>query len=182
MPNTSRLRPNCTLIPLTGARVSIVSTTIEVSRPITAGFDSRTSSTRGAGPAPGPGSVPGLVPGPVPGPVPAAHRDRVTVSLINVTAPLRARSLPFTVAPSFTEIDVKARMLPWNAVLVPSVAELPTCQKTLHAWAPLTRLTLLSVAVMSVDAIWKMNTARGSPCASSVRRPVSPSEATGPVL
>jgi len=58
----------------------------------------------------------------------AAHRDRVTVSLINVTAPLRAKSLPFTATPSFTEIDVKARMLPWNAVLAPSVAELPTCQ------------------------------------------------------
>ena len=173
----SRRLPNCTLIPLTGARVSIVSTTIEVSRPITAGFDSRTSSTWSAGLAPGPGSVAGL-----PGPVPAAHRDRVTVSLINVTAPLRARSLPFTVTPSFTEIDVEARMLPWNAVLVPSVAELPTCQKTLHAWAPLTRRTSLSVAVMSVDGIWKMNTARGSPCASSVRRPVSPSEATDTLL
>ena len=174
------MSPNCTLIPLTGARESLVSTTIEVSRPITAGFDSRTSSTCGARPVPGPVPVP--EPAPVPGPVPAAHRDRVTVSLINVTAPLRATRLPFTLAPLFTEIDVKARMLPWNAVLVPSVAELPTCQKTLHAWAPLTRRTLLSVAVTSVDGIWKMNTARGSPCASSVRRPVSPSEATDPVL
>jgi hypothetical protein len=48
--------------------------------------------------------------------------------LINVTPPLRARSLPSTVTPSFTEIDVKAKMLPLNAVRVPSVAELPTCQ------------------------------------------------------
>ena len=118
----------------------------------------------------------------MPGSVPAAHRARVTESSISVTAPLRARSLPFTLAPSFTEIDVSARMLPWNAVLVPSVAELPTCQKTLHAWAPLTSRTLLSVAVTSVDGIWKMNTARGSPCASSVRRPVSPSEPTSPLV
>ncbi len=164
MPNTSLLEPKFTTMPLTGARRSIASTTTEVSRPITAGFDSRTSSTCGAGP------------------VPAAQRDRVTVSLINVTAPLRAKSLPFTVAPLFTEIDVKAMTVPWSAVLVPSVAELPTCQKTLHAWAPLMRLTPRSVAVVSVDATWKMNTARGSPCASSVRRPVNPSEGTDPVL
>ena len=114
--------------------MSFVSITSEVSRPITAGFDSRTSSAGSSGVAPGPGLVPGLVPGSVP----AAHRARVTESSISVTAPLRARSLPFTLAPLFTEIDVSARMLPWNAVLVPSVAELPTCQKTLHAWAPLT--------------------------------------------
>ena len=103
------------------------------------------------------------------------------MSLIRVTAPLRARSLPSTTTPLFTEIEVSARMLPLKAVRVPSVAELPTCQKTLHAWAPLMRLTLLSVAVVSVDAIWKMKTARGSPWASSVRAPVSPSEATEPV-
>ena len=76
------------------------------------------------------GVVPGgVVPGGVvPGGVTGAHCDRVTVSLINVTAPLRAKSLPSTVTPLFTEIDVKARMLPVNAVLVPSVASLPTCQ------------------------------------------------------
>ena len=107
--------PNCTLIPLTGARVSVVSTTSEVSRPSTAGFDIRTFSAGSAGVVP----VPGVVPGFVPGSVPAAHRDRVTVLSINVTAPLRARSLPSTVTPSFTEIDVSARMLPWNAVARP---------------------------------------------------------------
>ena len=146
-PNTSRLLPTCTLIPLTGARVLIVSTTTEVSRPTTAGLDRLTSSTRGAGIAPGavPVPEPGLV---AVGSVPAAHCARVTLSLISVTAPVRASSRPFTVAPSLTEIEVSARMFPWNAVRVPSVAELPTCQKTLHAWAPLTSRTLLSVAVI----------------------------------
>ena len=94
--------------------------------------------------------------------------------MIAVTAPLRAKRLPSTVTPSFIEIDVKARMLPWNAVLVPSVAELPTCQKTLHAWAPPMRLTLLPDAVISVEPAWKTKTALGSPWASSVKAPVSP--------
>jgi hypothetical protein len=64
----------------------------------------------------------------VPGPVAPAHCDRLIESLINVTAPVRAKSLPSTATPSFAEIDSAARTEPLNAVLVPSVAELPTCQ------------------------------------------------------
>jgi hypothetical protein len=37
---------------------------------------------------------------------------------------------PLTVAPVLTVIEVKARMEPKNAVVVPMVAELPTCQIT----------------------------------------------------
>ena len=33
-----------------------------------------------------------------------------------------------TVAPLFSEMLASAITLPWNAVVVPSVAELPTCQ------------------------------------------------------
>jgi len=33
--------------------------------------------------------------------------------------------------------DRSARIVPTNNELVPSVAELPTCQNTLHGWAPL---------------------------------------------
>jgi hypothetical protein len=55
---------------------------------------------------------------------------------------------------------------------VPSVAELPTCQKTLQADAPPRRLTLLLDAVTSVAAIWKMKTALESPWASRVSVPV----------
>ena len=38
-------------------------------------------------------------------------------------------------------------MLPRNTEPVPSVAELPTCQKTLHSWAPLISVTVLPDAV-----------------------------------
>jgi hypothetical protein len=48
-------------------------------------------------------------------------------------------------------------MFPENEEVVPRVAELPTCQKTLAGWAPLMRTTLLLVAVVSALAIWKMN-------------------------
>ncbi len=55
------------------------------------------------------------------------------------------------VVPVCTVAEVSARMLPTKVVLVPSVAELPTCQNTLQAWAPLIRLTVLLGAVISVD-------------------------------
>jgi hypothetical protein len=98
---------------------------------------------------------------------------RVTTLLSIVTAPFRARVRPSTVVLVFSVIDVKARMFPLKLVFVPRVAELPICQKTLHAWAPLMRFTLLADAVVSVLPIWKMKTALGSPCALSVTVPVS---------
>jgi hypothetical protein len=54
------------------------------------------------------------------------------VSLINVTAPLRASALPLSVAPLFMLMLCSAIMVPLNVVVVSSVAELPTCQKMLH--------------------------------------------------
>ena len=59
-------------------------------------------------------------------------------------------------------------------MVVPSVAELPTCQKTLQACAPLTSLPGCAEAVISVEPAWKTKTAFGSPWASSVSVPVSP--------
>jgi hypothetical protein len=59
----------------------------------------------------------------------------------SVTAPLRASARPSTVEPVATVIEVNARTFPWNAVPEPIVAELPTCQKTLHGEAPLIRTT-----------------------------------------
>jgi pyruvoyl-dependent arginine decarboxylase (PvlArgDC) len=73
-------------------------------------------------------------------------------------------------------IDVNAKIEPRNTVVVSSVAELPTCQNTLQADAPLMRLTVLLGAVMSVLPAWKMNTAPGSFCASKVTVPVRPIE------
>jgi hypothetical protein len=51
--------------------------------------------------------------------------------LLKVTAPVRASALPFSVAPLFAVMEARAMMVPANVVLVPSVAELPICQKTL---------------------------------------------------
>ena len=44
-------------------------------------------------------------------------------------------------------------MLPANVDPVPSVAELSTCQKTLHAWAPFVRTTLLPDPVVSASRL-----------------------------
>ena len=73
--------------------------------------------------------------------MPGAQRGALIVSLINVTLPLRASARPCTVTPLFIEIDVRAMMVPAKTEAVPSVAELPTCQKTLHGCAPLIRFT-----------------------------------------
>jgi hypothetical protein len=77
----------------------------------------------------------------------------VTRSLINVTAPYSAYRPPPTLTPLFNVIDVNARMFPAKTVSVPSVADDPTCQKTLHACAPLTSRTVEAVAVVKVDPI-----------------------------
>src|SRR5659263_729053 len=58
-------------------------------------------------------------------------------------------------------------MLPWKDEVVPSVAEVPTCQKTLLAKAPPLRMTWRPAVVVSVDAIWKIQT----PLPESVRSP-----------
>ena len=90
---------------------------------------------------------------------------RTMMLVSRLTAPPRARSRPATtLVPVCAVTEVNARMVPAKVVLVPSVAELPTCQKTLHAWASPSSSTVLFGAVVSVDPAWKMNTAEGSPC------------------
>jgi hypothetical protein len=96
--------------------------------------------------------------------------------LSRVTAPFSAISEPESDAPVLAVIDVCARMIPINAVFVPNVAELPTCQMTLHALAPLINITDDAEAVVSVVPIWKTNWALVSPWASSVSIPVSCAE------
>src|SRR5947207_13816530 len=99
----------------------------------------------------------------------------VTALVSNVTAAFCARALPSSVAPVAIVMEAYAIMVPLNAEYVPSVAELPTCQKTLAALAPPIRTTRPPVATFSADPIWKMKTAFGSPLASSVRSPVTAS-------
>src|SRR4051812_46874846 len=93
--------------------------------------------------------------------------------LPSVTAPFRARARPANVAPVLMVMLVRARMLPTNVVVAPSVAELPTCQKTLQFDAPLITATDDPDAVVKVLPILKINEALGLPCASSVSVPVN---------
>ncbi|GAA3121106.1 hypothetical protein GCM10020254_80430 [Streptomyces goshikiensis] len=52
-------------------------------------------------------------------------------------------------------------MLPLKKDEVLTVAELPTCQKTLQACAPLISWTLLPTSMIKVVGIWKMKTELG---------------------
>jgi hypothetical protein len=84
------------------------------------------------------------------------------------TCPLRASSRPSTVAAVSAVMEVSASTVPLKLDAVPKVAELPTCQNTLQAKAPLVRMMLLADAVISVEATWKTNTELGLPWPSSV--------------
>lgn len=63
----------------------------------------------------------------------AEHVGTVMVLPSRVTAPVWAWTRPVTFAPVSSVADVRARIEPTNDVEVPSVADDPTCQKTLHA-------------------------------------------------
>jgi len=100
-----------------------------------------------------------------------AHTLFVIVLESSVTVPVRATSEPLIVAPVVAVIDDKATMCPAKFELVPSVAEDPTCQKTLQACAPLVRITLLPLAVVKESGKVKTNTEFGSPAPLSVSEP-----------
>ena len=95
----------------------------------------------------------------------------VIVLACNDTPAIRANALPSRVAPVVSVMDWSAIMVPLKTEFVPRVAELPTCQKMLAAWAPPARITCRPAVVVRVEAIWKMKTALASPCASRVRLP-----------
>ena len=65
----------------------------------------------------------------------------VTVLVSNVIAAACVNTLPSTIAPVCSVTDWDARIFPLKNVTVPSVAELPTCQKTLDDLAPLIKIT-----------------------------------------
>ena len=67
--------------------------------------------------------------------------NALIVLLSRVTAPVRARARPFTVAPEVTVIEVRAMIVPAKVEPVANVAELVTCQKTLQGLAPLISAT-----------------------------------------
>lgn len=88
-----------------------------------------------------------------------------------VIDPVLASILPSTVAPVFNVMDCMARTVPLNTVVVPKVAELPTCQKILEAKAPPLKITLRPDVVVRVVAIWMIKIAAELPFASNVRSP-----------
>ena len=115
---------------------------------------------------------PPLKPPPVVAVVLPQPMEMVLVSI--VTAPVSARALPQPmVAPVFRVMLVSARIFPWNEVVVPRVAELPTCQKTFESVKLLLKTTDELLAVVSALPIWKTNSALGLPSVLRVRVPVS---------
>jgi hypothetical protein len=96
---------------------------------------------------------------------------KLMVFVSSVTAPLRAMRDPTIFALVVAVMEVRASILPLNVEKVPRVAEDPTCQMTLHAWAPPIRVTVEAEDVTSVVPIWKTNRALGFPPASRVRAP-----------
>jgi hypothetical protein len=98
-----------------------------------------------------------------------AHFVSVNTLLSRVTLPLRASARPSILAPVLREMEVSAMIVPTNRVLVPRVADVPTCQKTWQLCASFSSTTRLLDAVVRPDPIWKTNTASGSPSASRVR-------------
>jgi hypothetical protein len=87
----------------------------------------------------------------------------VMVLASSVTAPFRTRTRPWTVAPVFSVAEVSAMMVPTKVLAELSVAELPTCQNTLQAWAPFSSCTTLFDATTRSDDAWKMKTEFGLP-------------------
>ncbi len=82
-------------------------------------------------------------------PVDAALQVEREIEFVsNVTAPFRAKARPDRVAPVLSVMLVNARILPWNFVVVPRVAELPICQNTLQADPPLMIFTEELLAVV----------------------------------
>src|SRR5579864_1755002 len=62
--------------------------------------------------------------------------------LSSVTAAVRARAAPQVMLAVVSRVMlVSARIVPANAVLVPRVAELPTCQNTFLSTRPLVKTT-----------------------------------------
>src|SRR5450830_1392618 len=98
-----------------------------------------------------------------PPPLDAAHVGRVMVFVSRVTVPLRASARPSRVAVVARVMDVSAMMVPRKVTPVPSDAELPTCQNTLQAWAPLVRVTTLPFPTIRSEPAWNTQTAAALP-------------------
>jgi hypothetical protein len=105
----------------------------------------------------------------------------VTVLAFTVAVPAPpaepANILPSTAAPVLMVMLVAARTFPLKMEVTSMVAEVPTCQKTLPAFAPPARMTWELVPVVRVEPILKMKTAFG--VALSVERDVVSGSCSG---
>ena len=104
------------------------------------------------------------------GAAPTLQEAKLTVLLSSVTVPFRAKALPTRLAPLFIVMDVSARMLPTNVVVVSMVAELLTSHCTLQELPVV--VTVEPGEVMSELDIWKVHEAEELPSASRMSVPV----------
>ena len=87
----------------------------------------------------------------------------VTTLDANVTAALLANARPSKDAPVPSEIDCAAIIVPLKTEFVPRVAEVPTCQNTLEAFAPPARITLIPAPTLRAVPIWNIQTSVALP-------------------
>ena len=97
------------------------------------------------------------------------------MSLLAMVTEVPASKRPSTSVPAPNVIAEPAMIVPLKLAAPPSVAELPTVQKTLQAWAPLISSRLLAVPTVSAEPTWIMKTEPRSPPPSNVRDPVTES-------
>ncbi len=86
-------------------------------------------------------------PDPAPGTTEPLHV--VTLLLSSVTAPLKPITRPLLLVPVVSVTLLDAKILPAKLEPVPSVAELPICQKTLQVWPELIMRTCDAEAVVN---------------------------------
>lgn len=149
----------------TGAAVAVVGATLEAAVAIGVAAGVEAGATEGA--TVNGGRVGGTIT------VGALQVDVMNRSLIRVTSPFRASALPWTVTPLSSVMDVRARIVPTREEPDPRLAELVTCQKTLHGLPPLTKVTELVDAVTSDDVAWKIQTELGSFAPSKTMAPLT---------
>ena len=104
----------------------------------------------------------------------AEHRDASIVLASSVTPPVWARTRPCTVALLRSVTEVEAMIVPLKFVVVPNVADDPTCQNTSQGVTPPDSTTELADAVINVETAWKMKVEPAGPVRVSC--PVSPSD------
>jgi hypothetical protein len=105
-----------------------------------------------------------------------AHVWTLTIFVSRVTLPPNANAPPFNTAAVSSVTEAAARILPWNALSVPKVAEDPTCQNTLQANAPPVSTIPEPVAVIKELPIWKYQASLDEPVPARAKTPVRAAE------